>query len=130
MFIENVGKLDQDSIIDEELFIELFDIEDEFIRQGYILKLEDRAKVLNVKGKFTKMLKAYEKTLKQPKQLPASKDTATYCTDFTMSDGSKVQLRSGFWHCSDNEGVYMLSGENGTNKITACDHPIFRHMSL
>lgn len=125
MFIENVGKLSADSIIDEELFIELFDIEDEFTRQGIILKLEDRAKVLNVKGKFTKMLKAYEKSIKPIKAVPAAKDSMSYCTDFTMADGSKVQLRSGVWHCSDQGGVYMLSGENGTNKITACDHPIF-----
>lgn len=33
MFIEYVGKLDKESILDEELFEELFDIEDDFERE-------------------------------------------------------------------------------------------------
>ena len=58
MYIENVEQLTRDSVLDEDLFIELFDIESEFVRTQKIIAIQDKAKALGVKSQFDKLLNA------------------------------------------------------------------------
>ena len=55
---------DRDSILEDEVFIEIFDQEDEIQKARMLLSLQDRAKELGVKGKFDSMVKAFQKVAK------------------------------------------------------------------
>ena len=64
MFIENVSQLDKDSLVDPQLFDELFAIEDEFDREQKIQELQDKAKEKGCKGRFDDLLKAKKKSVR------------------------------------------------------------------
>ena len=63
--MEMINKLTKDSILDEEVFDEIFSQEDEIYKARLTLTLLDRAKELGVKKKFEDLLKAYTKVQKQ-----------------------------------------------------------------
>lgn len=119
MFIEYVGKLDKESILDEELFEELFDIEDDFEREKKIQELQDKAKLLDVGVRFGKLLKAATKNYKSAlKELQVNpKDNQTKVSQFNNG----VNLRTGIW-TADMTGIRTWS-ERGT--VVACNHPIY-----
>ena len=52
MLLEYVNKLDAESIVSDDLYKELFEIEDEIQRQRKYFELEARAKALNVVDLF------------------------------------------------------------------------------
>ena len=56
-----LGQLTKESILDEKIFTEIFEQEDEIYKARLILSLQDRAAELGVKGKFEELLKAYKK---------------------------------------------------------------------
>ena len=120
-YLEYVEKLDVPSILSDELFIELFDIEDETIRTRKEIELEDKATLLKCLSKFKKMLNSYRREFKkkQKKELliPNAKDNAI---DF--NDGEKTSLNSGEWLSDEHGGIYKLV-EKG--REYACPHPIF-----
>ena len=54
-------ELDAESILDDSVFIELFEMEDLIERSRRIVQLTKRAKDLGVKGLFEEMLRGYNK---------------------------------------------------------------------
>ena len=66
--MEPLIKLDKNSILGEEIFVEIFDQEDEIAKARMILSLTDRASELGVKGKFEELLKAYKKVDRENKR--------------------------------------------------------------
>lgn len=122
MYIEYVEKLDAKSILEPDLFDELFEIESEFEREQIVIKLEERAKIVGVKTKFLEMYKLrkkdYKNMLKAEKQVLTKIETGSYVTEFT---GQEHPLDCGSWQCTD-DGISIIT-EKGP--LIACTHPIY-----
>ena len=121
MYIENVEKLTKDSVLDEELFTELFEIEENLPREKKIIELQDKALELGVKTKFDNILKAKKKDFRQQTRELAKKDKMSRVTDFLDCGDNEVTLRTGAWK-ADHDGIRTWS-ERG--EIVACNHPIY-----
>ena len=121
MYIENVEKLTKDSVLDEELFTELFEIEENITREKKIIELQDKALELGVKTKFDNILKAKKRDLRQQTRELAKKDQMSHVTDFLDCGDNEVTLRTGAWK-ADHDGIRTWS-ERG--EIVACNHPIY-----
>lgn len=122
MYLEYIEKLDIESILEPDLFEELFDIESEFEREQIVLQLEARAKVLGVKTRFVEIYKLrkkdYKNQIKAEKQVLTKVETGSYVTEFT---GQEHPLECGSWQCTD-EGISVIT-EKGP--LIACTHPIY-----
>ena len=66
--MEPLNKLTKESILEEEVFTELFDQEDEIYKAKLMISLEERAQELGVKSKFTKLLNAYKRVAGEPEE--------------------------------------------------------------
>ena len=121
MYIENVEQLTRDSVLDEELFIELFEIEDEFVREQKIVAIQEKAKNLGMKTQFDKLLNAKRRAIKiEQKAALKRSDRPSHVTDFSAI-GNDIQLKTGIW-VADSEGI-RTNGERG--EVWACNHPIY-----
>jgi len=122
MYIEYVEKLDGKSLLEPDLFDELFEIESDFDREQIVLQLEDRAKILGLKTKFLEMYRLKKrdfKTLqKAEKQNLMKVQTGSYVTNFSEQERP---LECGNWQC-DDDGVSVVT-EHGI--LVACSHPIY-----
>lgn len=122
MLLENVSKLEANTLLSDELFEELFNIEDCIDRQRTVFDLEDRAKALGIKAKFDKMLKAYENYIKEQTKaeivVPEPMEPKVNVTEFSIA---KQQYICGDWIANDN-GIYIHTREG---MAQACPHPIF-----
>lgn len=116
MFIENVEKLNKDSLLSEEVLQEVFDLESEYDREQTIQSLCNRAAKLKCETKFKKLLAAYKKDLKKYSVQTTSE--ATYMTEF---DSGEDPLSTGSWRATE-DGVWILSDKG---KSIACSHPIY-----
>lgn len=74
--MEPLARLDSKSILSEEIFLEIFDQEDEIVKARMILSLTDRAGELGVKKKFEELLKAYKRVDKEAKQRERKKPSS------------------------------------------------------
>lgn len=125
MFIEYVEKLDATTIVDEQVFDELYQMDNEFERTQKINELEDRAKLLGVKKSFDNLLKVktreYTRLIKAEavRQTQAVEQPRTYITMFSKED--MTPLKCGSWVATD-EGVYTL---HNNERAWACPHPIY-----
>ena len=63
-----LGELTKESILDEKIFTEIFEQEDEIYKARLILSLEDRAAELGVKTKFASLLKVYKKVYQETRK--------------------------------------------------------------
>jgi P4 family phage/plasmid primase-like protien len=93
-----IEELTAESILDEEVFKNLYSIKDEFTRQQTRNKLEEKAKSLGgkeLKDKFNKLCKAYETRFQKPKSDGPKEKLPIYNTDGV--DISK-------WHETDKDG--------------------------
>ena len=117
----DITKLDAQSIISDEVLDEVFSEPDVIARSRILLSLEEKAKVLGVKGKFETMVRAYRQVEKQ--MVKASKEKPPMPFDnYTQFDAfdDGHELFCGSW-VADQNGVkqYDLFGEH-----YACYHPI------
>lgn len=114
MYLELIDELDKESMLCDELFNELFEIELESKRIQYAEQLKDRADKLKCKTAFNKLYKAKLKEFNET--LPTVQEE--FETDFSTLDD---QLICGNWHC-DDYGIWIHSDRG---KIFACHHPIY-----
>ena len=118
MLIEFPEKLDADSLLSDDLFIEIFEIEDEQMRQRKIFKLEDRAEELKIGKKFRKLLRIFSNQYKRALKAPLIETQ----NEFEIEIPEKgVDYQSGPWQIDENGGIYTVS-ERG--REYACYHPI------
>lgn len=120
MYIENVEQLSNTSVLDEQLFIELFDIEDEFVREQKIQAIQAKAKSLGCKTQFDALLKAKRREAKAKTHEIQEKNKMCNVTDFEEC-GSEVQLRTGMW-TANADGIRTWSDRGS---VVACNHPIY-----
>lgn len=114
--MEPLDRLDKNSILEERIFQELFDQEDEIKKARLMLALADRAEELGVKTKFNTILRAYKKVDKE-----MQKHSPSPVENWTNFTGPYDNMRCGLWIASD-KGVY--SQKEGGLEDVACYHPI------
>lgn len=118
--MEPLERLTKKSILEEKIFQEIFDQEDEIKKARMILDLEERASDLGVKKKFDEMIKAYKRVDRETKRREREKPIMTLDM-WTNFDGPYDNMYCGSWLASD-DGVYAQS-ESRINAV-ACYHPI------
>lgn len=112
---------DRDSILEDEVFIEIFDQEDEIQKARMLLSLQDRAKELGVKGKFDSMVKAFQKVAKSERSKQnSSQSMLENWTNFT--GGGYDNMKCGSWIAGD-DGIHTFN-KDYTNEVVVCYHPI------
>lgn len=118
----DITKLDAVSITSDEVFEEVFSEKDEILKARLLLSLEEKAKLLGVKGKFDIILKAYKKTdrelQKSSKEKPQNNSFDNYTQFDYFDDGH--ELYCGNWIANiDGIKTFTMFGEQ-----LACYHPI------
>ncbi len=118
-----VEKLTTETILAEEVFVEIMEQDDEISKTRLTLELQERAKALGVKTKFDKLLSAYQKEKdKFDKEnlelIPQKQQNLGKVTEFNSNNYD--ELYCGNW-IADENGVrtYTHFGE-----VLACYHPI------
>ncbi len=114
------NSLDKNSILDEEVFVEIFNQEDEIKKARLILSLLDRAQELGVKTKFNNLLTAYKRVNEKVKRAEREKPIASL-DRWTNFEGPYDNMYCGSWLASE-DGVYAQN--NSQVDAVACYHPI------
>ena len=118
--MEPLARLDSNSILDEKIFLEIFDQEDEITKARMILSLTDRATELGVKKKFEELLKAYKRIDRETKQRERKKPI-TMLDKWTNFEGPYDNMFCGAWIAGE-DGVYAQN--DSQVDAVACYHPI------
>ncbi len=119
--MEPLNQLTKDSILEERIFTELFDQEDEIYKARLMLSLEERSAELGVKTKFTRLLNAYKKVEKEIRK--KSSRHMSLVENWTNFSGPYDRMQCKSWQASD-EGIYLYNPNTGITDIVACYHPI------
>ncbi len=117
---------DEKSILSDEVFTEIFEQEDEILKARMLLSCEERAEALNVKTKFNKLARAYNKAEKAIQKSTAS--TRQLINQWTNFTGPYNNMECGAWIASD-EGISTFS-KDYSNEVLACYHPILPIMRM
>lgn len=110
---------DKTSILSEELFVEIFEQEDEIMKARMLLSCQERAKDLGVKQAFDDLVKAYKRVEKNVRKENATRSLLEHWTNFT---GPYDNMICGAWIAGDN-GISTFN-KDYTNEVLACYHPI------
>lgn len=119
--MKSLSELDADSILDDEVFIELYEIEDPIERSKRKVQLGRRARALGVKSDFDEMIKGYNQADREMKR--QDKESRTICTldNYTNFSGEYENMFCGGWIANDT-GIYAQT--SGGLEDVACYHPI------
>ena len=89
---------DKTSILSEEVFVEIFEQEDEILKARMLLSCRDRAKELGVTKAFDELTSSYKKVSKSNQaERNKSKSMLDQWTNFT---GPYENMLCGAWICS------------------------------
>jgi hypothetical protein len=116
--MKNINELDAKTILEDEVFFEIYEEKDIIQQSRLILTLTDRAKELGVKQSFDRMLKAFSKSKRNYTQKTGG--------NYTEFDGGYPPLYSGGWTARE-DGITILTN---FGEKTACSHPILPVKSL
>lgn len=116
-----LGELTKDSILEEKIFTEVFEQEDEIYKARLILALEDRAAELGVKTKFGTLLKSYKKVYQETRK--KKERSISLVENWTNFTGPYNRMKCRSWIASD-DGICLYNPNTGLTDILACYHPI------
>ena len=117
-----VKELDAESILEDSVFIELFEMEDLIERSKLIVQLTKRAKGLGVKGYFEEQLKAYKQVDREMKRQAKENYPVSTLDNYTnFTGGGYDRMYCGMWIANDS-GIY--SQKSGGIEEVVCYHPI------
>ena len=119
--MKDVKELDADSILDDEVFIELFGIEDPIERAKQKVQLSRRAKALGVKTDFDEIMRGYQQAEREIRQQENQKKTVCSLDNYTNFSGEYENMFCGGWIANDT-GIYAQT--SGGIEEVACHHPI------
>ena len=119
--MEPLNKLTKESILEEEVFTELFDQEDEIYKAKLMISLEERAQELGVKSKFTKLLNAYKRVERESRK--SRSRASSLIENWTNFIGPYGRMKCKSWIASE-DGVMLYNPNTGITDIVACYHPI------
>lgn len=116
-----VNKLDAESILEDSVFIELFEMTDPIEKSRRKIQLQHRAKALGVKTDFDELMRGYSQADRDMKR--QARESRTVCTldNYTNFTGSYDSMYCGMWIANDS-GIYAQT--SGGIEETVCYHPI------
>ena len=116
-----VNKLDAESILDDSVFIELFEMADPIEKSRRKIQLQHRAKALGVKTDFDELMRGYSQADRDMKR--QARENRTVCTldNYTNFTGDYDNMYCGMWIANDS-GIYAQT--SGGIEETVCYHPI------
>lgn len=119
--MKEMSEFDADSILDDEVFIELFEMEDPILRSKTKVQLTRRAKQLGVKSDFEEILKGYSQADREMKRQEQENRTVCTVDNYTNFTGPHDRMYCGAW-IADDRGVFAQN--SGRVDEVACYHPI------
>lgn len=120
-----LSKYNKKTILSEELFIEIFEQEDEIMKARMLLSCRDKAKELGVAKNFDDLVSAYRKVEKSMQKQTVTRSLLENWTNFT---GTYENMKCGAWIASD-EGIRTFN-KDYTNEVIVCYHPILPIMRM
>lgn len=118
----NIDNLTAETILDESIFMELFDISDIIERERVHQALQEKAKLLGVKTKFDGLYSTHKKLDKEMRQAQRAVVILTNQETVFDVEGSEYQnMKCGSWIARE-DGIYAQNS-SGVDVI-ACYHPI------
>lgn len=119
--MKEMSEFDADSILDDEVFIELFEIEDPILRSKTKVQLTRRAKQLGVKSDFEEIMRGYYQADREMKRQEQENRTVCTVDNYTNFTGPHDRMYCGAW-IADDRGVFAQN--SGRVDEVACYHPI------
>lgn len=124
--MEPVNNLTAETILEDDIFCEIMEQEDEIYKARLLLTLTDRATELGVKTKFEKLLAAYKKEKakydKENKEVATQKQLPDSLERMTEFNSAKYdEMKCGNWIANGN-GIRTFGPFGG--EVLACYHPI------
>lgn len=116
-----LNELTADSILDDPVFIELFELQDPIERSKRKIQLQRRAKELGVKTDFEEMMRGYNQANREMKRQQQEQRTVCSMDNYTNFSGDYDNMFCGGWIANDN-GIYAQA--SGGIEDIACYHPI------
>ena len=111
---------DETSILSEEVFVEIFEQEDEILKARMLLSCRDRAKELGVTKGFDDLTASYKRVSKAKR---AEQNKSTSMLDqWTNFTGPYDNMLCGAWIAGD-DGIHTFN-KDYSNEVLACYHPI------
>lgn len=118
----NIDELNKDTILGDEVFMDLMETNDPIDKQRKLVRLTMRAKELGVKTFFEQVLKGYKDAERDIIRQQKEKNSMVLVNNFTnFTDSPYDNMFCGFWIASDN-GIFAQQ-DSGLDDI-ACYHPI------
>lgn len=117
----DLAKLDEKTILSDEVFEEIFSQEDEICKARLLLSAQEVAERFHVKGKFDQIVKAYKRVDRETKQKQKQKQQAAGMNNYTDFEGPYENMYCGSWIAGEN-GIYAQN--MATVEQIACYHPI------
>lgn len=116
-----IKELDAESILDDSVFIELFEMKDPIERSRRKIQLQHRAKMLGVKSDFDELMRGYNQADRDMKR--QAKETHAVCSldNYTNFTGDYDSMYCGMWIANDS-GIYAQT--SGGIEEVVCYHPI------
>lgn len=115
----DLTKLNEKTILSDEVFEEIFSQEDEICKARLLLSAQEVAERFHVKGKFDQMVKAYKRVDRETKQ--KKKQGFSSMDNYTSFDGPYENMYCGSWIAGET-GIYAQN--LATVEQIACYHPI------
>ncbi|MCU6762276.1 Superfamily II helicase and inactivated derivatives [uncultured Roseburia sp.] len=116
-----LGEFDGDSILEDTVFLELFELEDPIERSRWKVQLGRRAKALGVKADFDEMMRGYSQAEREIQKQERKKRSLCTIDNYTNFTGPYDRMFCGAW-VADDSGVFAQN--SGGLDATACYHPI------
>lgn len=116
----DLTKMNEKTILSDEVFEEIFSQEDEIYKARLLLSAQEVAERFHVKGKFDQMVKAYKRVDRETKQRKKQQQTAGM-NNYTDFDGPYENMYCGSWIATET-GIYAQN--MATVEQIACYHPI------
>ena len=117
--MKNLIEYNKESILSEELFVEIFEQEDEIMKARMLLSCQERAKDLGVKQAFDDLIKAYKRVERSVRKERTSRSLLENWTNFS---GPYENMLCGAWIAEDR-GISTFN-KDYSNEVLACYHPI------
>lgn len=116
----DLTKLNEKTILSDEVFEEIFSQEDEIYKARLLLSAQEVAERFHVKGKFDQMVKAYKRVDRETKQRKKQQQIAGM-NNYTDFEGPYENMYCGSWIAGET-GIYAQN--MATVEQIACYHPI------
>ena len=116
----DLTKMNEKTILSDEVFEEIFSQEDEIYKARLLLSAQEVAERFHVKGKFDQMVKAYKRVDRVTKQRKKQQQTAGM-NNYTDFEGPYENMYCGSWIATET-GIYAQN--MATVEQIACYHPI------